>query len=196
MNDTDLTASALDPLGWRGSATDRATTADGTSRVAFEQAVEPLMPGLLRYFVRRATPREDAADLLSETLLVLWKHRTRLPDQPDEQRAWAYGIARKVLSNHSRKQARRSNLGQVHLLKASLAAVPPPVPSPAAEEALDALATLPERDQELIRLIVWDGFGVGEAGAVLGMKEATARSRYARAKARLRAELSRRPAPN
>ena len=60
---------------------------------------------------------------------------------------------------------------------------------PAAERALDALAGLSERDQELIRLVIWDGFGVGEAGTVLGMKESTARSRYARAKSRLRHEL-------
>lgn len=195
MNDTGLTADVVDPLGWRRSATGRATTADTVSRTGFEQAVEPLMPDLLRYFARRVTPREDAADLLSETLLVLWKHRARLPAKPDEQRAWAYGIARNVLSNHSRKQARRTNLGHTYLLRASLSAVPPTV-NPAAEEALDALATLPERDQELIRLVVWDGFGVGEAGAVLGMKEATARSRYARARARLRERLGNRANPH
>lgn len=188
MNNTDLTADVVNPLGWRRPASSRTAITDDTSRAAFERAVEPLMPDLLRYFVRRVTPREDAADLLSETLLVLWQQRTRLPAVPGEQRAWAYGIARKVLANHLRKQARRAGLASIQMLRAGLAASAPPV-SPAAEDALAALASLPERDQELVRLIIWDGFGVGEAGVVLGMKEATARSRYARAKARLRNQL-------
>lgn len=190
MNDTDLTADVVNPLGWRRPASGRTAITDDTSRAAFEQAIEPLMPDLLRYFVRRVTPREDAADLLSQTLLVLWKHRARLPANSDEQRAWAYGIARKVLSNHTRKGSRRASLQNTYLLKASLSRSTPEEVSPAAEEALDALAALPGRDRELIRLIVWDGFGVGEAGAVLGMKETTARSRYARARKRLQQQLS------
>lgn len=154
-------------------------------REAFERVVEPLMPDLLRYFARRVVPREDAADCLSDTLLVLWKHRGRMPAAAGEQRAWAYGIARRIVSNHERKRVRRSAYG--YGLRVSLAAPPPT--SEAAEDALAALEALPELDRELIRLVVWDGFGVGEAGAVLGLKEATARSRYARAKARLRRRL-------
>lgn len=191
MNHSDLATDAISPSAWQraAAATPPPTTMATSSQVLFEQAIEPLMPDLLRYFVRRVTPREDGADLLSETLLVLWKHRARLPSQPDEQRAWAYGIARKVLSNHTRKQARRTSLRHTYLLRTSLSASTPDPVSPAAENLLDALGALSELDQELIRLVIWDGFGVGEAGAILGMKEITARSRYARAKARLRHQL-------
>lgn len=151
---------------------------------AFESAVEPLMPDLLRYFARRVSPREDAADCLSETLLVLWRRRSRLPQAAEERRAWAFGIARKVLANYQRSGIRRS-VAYGYVVRAQLAA-PPPTPSPAAEAALAALDLLNETDRELIRLVVWDGFGVGEAGRVLGLKEGTARSRYSRARARLR----------
>jgi RNA polymerase sigma-70 factor (ECF subfamily) len=154
------------------------------ARTVFESAVEPLMPDLLRYFARRVTPREDAADCLSETLLVLWRHRSRLPQAPEERRAWAFGIARKVLANHQRKGVRRS-LAYGFVVRAQLAA-PPGELSPAAEAALTALDALSDTDRELVRLVVWDGFGVGEAGRVLGLREATARSRYSRARARLR----------
>jgi len=54
------------------------------------------------------------------------------------------------------------------------------------EAITDALAELTENDRELVTLILWDGFGVAEAGAVLGLKPATPRTRFARAKARLR----------
>jgi RNA polymerase sigma-70 factor (ECF subfamily) len=161
---------------------------DATIRACFEAVVEPLMPDLLRYFARRVAPREDAADCLSDTLLVLWRHRSRMPGQAEEQRAWAYGIARNVLCNHQRKRARRvSAYGFV--VRAHLAAVPAE-PSPATEAALAALNRLGELDRELVRLVVWDGFGVGEAGRILGMREATARSRYSRARSRLRTLLA------
>lgn len=150
----------------------------------FESAVEPLMPDLLRYFARRVSPREDAADCLSETLLVLWRRRARLPQAADERRAWAFGVARKVLANYQRSGIRRS-IAYGFVVRAQLAA-PTPTPSPAAEAALAALDKLGETDRELIRLVVWDGFGVGEAGRVLGLREGAARSRYSRARARLR----------
>ncbi|MBD3757071.1 MAG: sigma-70 family RNA polymerase sigma factor [Microbacterium sp.] len=60
---------------------------------AFEEAVAPLVPLLLRYFARRVTPTDDAADCTSETLVGLWKHRRRLPNAEGDRRAWAYGIA-------------------------------------------------------------------------------------------------------
>lgn len=153
-------------------------------RTAFESLVEPLMPDLLRYFARRVSPREDAADCLSETLLVLWRRRSQLPQATDERRAWAFGIARKVLANYQRAGIRRS-IAYGFVVRAQLTA-PTSTPSPAADAALAALDKLGETDRELIRLVVWDGFGVGEAGRVLGLKEGAARSRYSRARARLR----------
>jgi len=156
---------------------------DTDDEQTFEGAIVPLMPALLRYFVRRV-PREDADDCLSETLMAMWRHRNRLPGPADDRRAWAYGFARRVAANHYRKLGRRREV--------RLAADVPtdaPTPSTEADRAITALATLREADQELIRLIVWDGFGVAEAGRVLGLREATARSRYARAKARLRAAM-------
>lgn len=157
-----------------------------SGRNVFDAVVEPLMPELLRYFARRVLPVADSADCLSETLLALWKHRTRLPDSPDEQRAWAYGIARRVLANHQRKRIRRHKIDD---RVRTLLAEQPTELSDVAATALEALSRLSAKNQELIRLIIWDGFGVAEAGAVLGMKPATARSRYARAKAQLREHI-------
>lgn len=164
-----------------------AAAASAIEQRDFEIIVEPMMTGLLRYFARRVTPRQDAADCLSETLLALWRHRRRMPDQPGEQRAWAYGIARQVWANHERKRVRRNAIGYGFAVRAQLAKQPPT--SPAAAAALEALESLSATDQELIRLVIWDGFGVNEAGKILGLREATARSRYSRAKARLRGQL-------
>lgn len=138
---------------------------------------------LLRYFVRRVESRDDAADWVSETLVVLWRHRARLPSVQAEQRAWAFGIARKVLLGHRRGRARRAAIDQS--LRDAARVPTPPVPDESAV-ALAALARLSESDQELIRLVIWDGCSLAEAGRVLGIRPGTARTRYSRALARLR----------
>lgn len=155
-----------------------------TADRAFEGAVAPLVPLLLRYFARRTTPADDAADCTSETLIALWKHRGRLPEDEGERRAWAYGIARKVLSNYRRGRVRRDLAHDA--LRAAAAVPAPPVPDEAFVAA-EALKLLPERDQELIRLVVWEELSIAEAGRVLGIRANTARSRYSRALTRLRA---------
>lgn len=149
----------------------------------FEDAVAPLVPVLLRYFARRITPADDAGDCTSETLIALWKHRKRLPVAEGERRAWAYGIARKVLSNYRRGRVRRDLAHEA--LRAAAAVPTSPVPDEAFIAA-EALKLLPERDQELIRLVVWEELSIAEAGRVVGVGPATARSRYSRALTRLR----------
>ena len=54
-------------------------------------------------------------------------------------------------------------------------------------EALEALST---GDREIIQLVHWDGFSLAEAAKILGKKPATVRSRYSRARAKLRADLT------
>lgn len=157
-----------------------------TEATEFDRAVTHLVPDLLRYFARRVEPRDEAADCVSETLLVLWRHRRRLPETLSEQRAWAFGIARKVLLSQRRGRARRVHVDDA--LRSALSVPIPPAPDEAAIAA-DALARLSTSDAELIRLVIWDGFTVADAGRMLGIRPATARVRYARALARLRARF-------
>ena len=151
-------------------------------REAFGDRVERLMPDLLRYFARRVTPRDDAYDCVSEALVVLWRRRVIAPTSDGEFRAWAFGVSRRVLLNHARTARRQARL------LAKMSQETDVVDSAFGERTLvsDALATLPAADRELVTLVVWDGFGVAEAGAVLGLRPVTARSRYSRARARLR----------
>lgn len=151
----------------------------------FESAVVPLMPALLAYFARRVLPSEDAADCLSETMIVLWRHRSRLPESDDARRAWTFGVARRVLSNQRRGRIRQ--LALADRVRAEVRLTLPPADRD--DEVAAALETLPERDAELVRLIIWDGFGVSEAGALLGLRAGASRTRYSRAKEKLRALL-------
>lgn len=58
-------------------------------------------------------------------------------------------------------------------------------------ELWKALRSLRTQDRELVLLVAWEGFGVGEAGAILGLSSDAARARYSRVRARLRGELER-----
>lgn len=153
---------------------------------AFASMIEPLFEPLLRYFARRTSPREDSYDCLSDTLLVMWRRRGSAPTHPEEFRAWAYGVARLTLSNHMRSQRRRARLLEKSRNDAELEVT---VGADLSEVAATAMAALSAKDRELVRLIVWDGLGVAEAGQVLGFKAATARTRYSRARERLRHTL-------
>lgn len=144
----------------------------------FEALLAPLTPDLVRYFARRVVPMADAPDWAAETALVMWRRRRKLPETFGEQRAWAFGIARNILANHTRKQVRRS------LIDASVRATvrfDPAEVSDQAHRASDALSTLPPSDKELIRLIIWEELTISQAGAVLGLRPPAARKRYERA---------------
>lgn len=161
------------------SKTELPTVVEG----GFDDSIRMLSPALFGYFLRRVETADDAADCLSETFMVLWRQRDGLPESSDGLRAWSFGIAKGVLSNYRRGKIRQGALseklreGMVHV---------PIVIEPDDQDILAVLNALRARDRELVILIVLDGFGVAEAGKHLGLSATAARSRYARARARLR----------
>jgi RNA polymerase sigma-70 factor (ECF subfamily) len=152
----------------------------------FEEFVRTIAPEMLGYFARRVIPGEDAADCLSETLLVLWRRRDRLPIEHGERRAWSYGIAHRVLAAHRRKGIREHSLAT--RLRDELRHQPI-TPDSSDDAAIAALASLSPRDQELVALVVWDNFTIAQAAAVLGIRAEAARARYSRARRALRARI-------
>lgn len=149
--------------------------------MTLEREIRDLMPDLLGYFVRRLDNREDAADALSETLIVIWRKQRSLPDDLEGRRRYAFGIARKVLAAAHRGRLKHRDIADALHAELLIAGDPP------VDDGLeDALAQLSESDRELVLLVAWEGFGVAEAGAVLGLKPEAARARYSRARARLR----------
>lgn len=153
--------------------------------------VEDNADDLLRYFRRRVSDPEDAADLLGQTLLRLWERAAKVPTTDEQARMWCFGIARNVLREHRRGAAQR--IGLAEELRAHLRLLPARdnaadtavLGAFRAQEVASALATLDERSRELVTLIHWDGFSTAQAARVLGMNESTARTRYSRALHRL-----------
>lgn len=161
---------------------------DTTGRLS--GVIEANTAGLLGYFYRRVEVPEDAADLLSDTFLAMWRREANVPDDETEARMWAYGVARNVLSTYRRSSRRRSVL---HMkLRSELGAAEKRTESPDTDTLglRSALTRLDPTDQEIIRLTYWDGFTQVEAAQLLGMPEGTVRSRHHRARRQLRKLLT------
>lgn len=139
---------------------------------------------LLSYFGHRVQIPADAADLLSETFVVAWRRRDRMPAEPEQARMWLFGVARRVLANAARGAARRSDL--TAKFRAHLEQLPTEHIDIELLDIRAALDALSGDQSELVRLVLWDGFTIPEAAVVLGISESTARGRYQRARARLR----------
>lgn len=143
---------------------------------------------LLAYFERRVHVRDDAADLLGETFLQVWRRQDRLPDDPTRQRMWLFTIAANLLANHRRSGRRKSALAD--RLRDQVAVTPTQPDFPEQSAVRDAVLRLHDAHRELVMLIHWDGFTVMEAAEVLGLNPSTARGRYAAARQTLREALA------
>lgn len=141
-------------------------------------------PDLLAYFERR-TRNGEAADLLSETLLVAWRRIDDLPVDDTEARMWLFGVARRVLANAERAAIRRGKLAD--RLRGQLAVRPAHAADDDLHAVRDAVRRLPDDLRELIALVHWEGFSIAEAAQITGIPASTARGRYQTAR-RLLAE--------
>lgn len=153
---------------------------------------------LLSYLARRTSPPADAADVLGNVLVVIWKRRKDLPQTTAEARMWSFGIARNALRDYRRHGIRQTALADA--LRDKLAqrinlehdSEPLEAASRAErrEHVRAAIARLTKLDRDLIILVHWDDFTLAQSATLLGMNPSTARTRYARARQRLAAELA------
>lgn len=148
----------------------------------FEGVFDEHGAAVYAYLLRR-TAREDAEDLLSETFLTFWrKYGGR--DMPTEPLPFLLAIARRLLANQRRSEARR------FALKERIAREPAPRPADLPDQlagtgVLEALAQLSEDDREVLLLDAWEQLSGAEAARVLGCREGAYRQRLRRARERL-----------
>ena len=152
-------------------------------------AVDNNSGDLLVYFTRRVNPVQDAADLLSETMLTVWRRIADLPDDPLRARMWMFGVARRVLANQRRAKTRHSNLAVKlrHQLIEQYAYQPAFTDQSDVREAIDEL---PASQRELVMLVHGDGITIAEAAKIMSTTASTARSRYGTALRNLKIALA------
>lgn len=158
--------------------------------VAFRELYEANFSAVLGYAVRRLASSDDAADVVAETFLTAWRRLDSVPGG-EQTRPWLYGVARRVLANHRRAEARRTHLAG--RLRDDIAALLPP--SLAEGEELGAVVAafnaLGPGDREVLALVAWEELGMAELGGVLDCSRNAAKIRLHRARRRFDRELAR-----
>jgi RNA polymerase sigma-70 factor (ECF subfamily) len=103
---------------------------------------------------------------------------------------WLLSVARKTLANDHRRARRRQSL-LAELKTAETARAAPAGADLALADVVAALERLAQGDQELLKLVAWEGLDLGAAATVLGISGPTCRVRLHRARKRLGRELAR-----
>jgi RNA polymerase sigma factor (sigma-70 family) len=147
-----------------------------------------------RYLARRVGV-ELADDLTSQTFVVAFERRASFDPAAGQVRAWLLGIATNLLRHHWRAEQR------VLATHARLSRERTQEDHNGAREDIDpelaaALAHLDVGQRDVLFLVAWLELSYEEAAGALGVPVGTVRSRLARARGRLRAELAaEQPAP-
>ncbi len=140
---------------------------------------------VLAYALRR-TSAANADDVVAEVFLVAWR---RLADVPADERIWLLGVARRVLANQRRSQARQRALRE--RLAPQLPSTSPPAGLDSRDQrVLRALAGLREPDREALLLLGWEELSHAEAARVLGIRARTFSVRLHRARRRFALALA------
>jgi RNA polymerase sigma-70 factor (ECF subfamily) len=145
------------------------------------------------FCARRTADLALAEDLTSIVFLEAWRRRQRTEITGESLLPWLLGIAHNAVRNAHRSRRRH---------RAALARLPPEPLEAAADDvasridaeralagALQAIRTLPDRERDVVVLVLWSGLSYEDAALVLGVPAGTVRSRLSRARARLSASL-------
>ncbi|WP_067144226.1 RNA polymerase sigma factor [Microtetraspora malaysiensis] len=158
-------------------------------RDRFTALYDACYPSVYAYAVSRAG-RQLAEEVASETFCVAWR---RIDDMPDEALPWLLGVARNILRESYRADARRQSLeSELAAWAAASEHVTGDVADAVTERAalLRALATLSDGDRELLTLVAWHGLRAADAAKVVGCSTATYFVRLHRARRRLERALA------
>ncbi|MFV0256951.1 MAG: RNA polymerase sigma factor [Acidimicrobiales bacterium] len=141
--------------------------------------------GPIQGYCRRRLNPEAADEAVNEVFVVAWRRLDDLPSD-GEVRPWLFGVARNVVANASRSDRNRRRLTE--RLTTTPGATPGTAPA-ADQQGLDgvraALGRLSEDDQDLLRMVAWDGLSLADAATVLDCTVNAATIRLHRARRRL-----------
>ena len=142
------------------------------------------------YCLRRL-PVDDANEATSEVFLTAWRRYNAIP-AGDAALPWLYGVARNTVRNYQRSERRRIRLA---VRTGSLARATQDGPDVIVvrnaehERVIAAMATLRERDREILALKIWENLTNEQVGTVVGITHRAVEGRYTRALKKLAKHL-------
>jgi RNA polymerase sigma-70 factor (ECF subfamily) len=158
---------------------------------AFRELYERYASGIYGYHLRRSRDPHAAHDLTAETFSQAWISRARFRDEADGSAGpWLYGIARHVLLLSVRQRRVESTACTRLGILSGLDRHAAPEPAEAWLEGLDeALARLPDAQQDAIRLRIVEDLTYDEAADRLAVTPQVVRTRVSRGLSALRKHL-------
>jgi RNA polymerase sigma-70 factor (ECF subfamily) len=141
-----------------------------------------------RYALRLCANREDAEDLLQESLGHAYTKLDQLRAD-DTVRGWVLSIIRSKFLRHRQRAKSRSAQQSSELAEYSLAAPTDWAADPLSELMTAALSQLPESQREILSLFYIEGLSVYETGLVLNVAPQAVKQRLFRARAALRRHM-------
>jgi RNA polymerase sigma-70 factor (ECF subfamily) len=160
---------------------------DAERRRRFENLYRDFYGDIRAYAMRRTSP-ELVQDVVNESFLVAWR---RLDAVPADAKPWLFAVARRVISNQRRSEARARRLRERLALRRVELSFVVDYESASDPEVLRAFQRLSGQDQELLALVAWDDLTPREAAASLAISYGSFRARLHRARGRLQSALTR-----
>lgn len=154
-------------------------------RRAFVALFDAHWDEVVAFLRRRVRDAQEAEELAGDVFRVAWEKQD--PDVPF-QRAWLYSVALNHLRNHYRHHDRRGAAEAALVRRAEESPEGLHIDERLALE--QAMATLPTREQEALRLTYWEGLSAAEVGEVLGLRVGSVWGLLTRARTHLKAALS------
>ena len=151
------------------------------SRVRFEEMYRA-HGGAVRGFAHRRVRAAVADDVVADVFAIAWR---RMEEAPADQLSWLLGIARGVLANLRRGEARQNALHERLAATTPIIAEQEPEAFDRDSALMRALRSLNRLDQEVLLLVAWDGLDRAQAAAVLGITGGLFSVRLHRARRRL-----------
>lgn len=154
---------------------------DRGESLRFREFYEANASSIFAFASRAGLGRVEAQDILAETFLIAWRRLGDVPPSP-EDRLWLFGVARNLIAKSRRKHVRNIQLLTVLRNERTTVASRD---GEADSGLLQAIEQLPEKEREVIHLIIWEQLTHQEAAIILGCSPNATRLRLHRAKQHL-----------
>lgn len=145
-------------------------------------------PRLRAFALRRTRSVATADELVGAVMVVAWQRFDAIPESAPF--GWLCGVAARVALNDERGQRRRGRLVERLVLQGSAPLLRHLDSNDLLDEQRsvlqDAFERLDPADQEVLRLVVWDGLSSQELALALDIHEVAARKRLSRARRRIK----------
>lgn len=151
------------------------------TRKEFENKATKIRPELLAYAIYLLKDSAEAEDIVQDVLLRLWFLKESL-QKYSSFKSIALLATRQLIFNNLRNKKIHKTLADVNLLSE----IPQIDSEEISEEILNALKTLPNKEQAVLRLKHIEGFETEEIASIIGSKPGAVRTALSRARKKMR----------